>query len=167
MRKLGEGEKEQAMSNIYPERNMFGFANYCRLVRDETRYWVEWVNVSDGDDEVVTALTAAATPQAAVAFAHEVIADMRRQIEQSVYYRDDDDGGIVQFRYDGYDSTIYLKVLHPGNADSLYQMVANLDLLDDRPESILQELCHETVTEWETHMKNLPELTNMRWMLLY
>jgi hypothetical protein len=155
------------VSNIYPERNMFGGARYCRLVRNESTYWVEFVFVSDGDDEVVIMLTAALTPSAAVVYAHEVIADMRRQIEQSEYYRDDGDDGIERFTFDGYDGTVYLKILHPGNADSLYISVANLDLWQTKEESLLQALCREEVFELDKHLQELPDLSGTRWMLLY
>jgi hypothetical protein len=155
------------MSNIYPERDMFGCARYCRLVRNESKYWVESIFVADGDDEDVLVFTTALTPSAAVIYAQEVIADMRRQIEQSEYYRDDGDGGIERFTFNGYDGTVYLKILHPGNADSLYMTVANLDLWETKEESLLQALCRDAVSELEKHIQELPELSGTRWMLLY
>jgi hypothetical protein len=152
--------------SLYPQRNEMNYAYYCRLVRNDSTYWVEWVSVSEGDDESITAVKAAGTPAEAVRLAEEVVADLRRQIAAAEYYRDDEDGGIERYIFDGYSGLTYLKVLHPGNADSAYITGAYLDLFDTALEEILQAICVDSVDALELQLKALPDITGSRWMLI-
>ena len=142
------------------------YAYYCRLVRNESTYWVEWVSVSEGDDESITAVMAAGTPGVAVRLAEEVVADLRRQIAAAEYYRDDEDGGIERYVFDGYSGLTYLKVLHPGNADSVYIYGGDLDLYDTALEEILRTLCVDSVDALEQQLQALPDITGLKWMLI-
>lgn len=133
--------------SLYPKRDMFGGARYARMVRDERGYWVEWVFVSDADDEVVTALRPSSTPANALDLARLVIKDMRRQDADGEWYRDDEEGGIERFVATTGGYSEYWKVLFAGNSDSEYTSSLPIE-------------------EFEQQLDSIPDPTSNRWMLI-
>ena len=133
--------------SLYPKRDMFGGARYARMVRDERGYWVEWVFVSDADDEVVTALQPSPTPARAMDLARLVITDIRRQHADGEWYRDAEEGGIERFVSTAGGYSEYWKIRYPGNSDSEYTISL-------------------PVEEFEQQLDSIPDLTSNRWMLI-
>lgn len=160
----------------YPKRDSMGGARFARLVRNDHEYWVEWVFSfpEDHHEEVISAVKHAASPQQAMQYARDAIADFHAQIARGEYYTVDFDvpaeeaADYPNTLKPGYlDDPIYLRFSLGAEGESKYMMVAFVGGTHTDIAAIVREESLAGVAELAKQLEDIPELDSGRWMLIW
>jgi hypothetical protein len=156
----------------YPERDNMGGAQFARLVRNEHEYWVEWVLSFPEDhyEEAITAVKHAPTPQLAMQYARDTIADFHAQIARGEYYTGYNDVSAKEANklQPGYlDDPINLRFPLHVEGESPYMLVSFLVGTHTDIEASVREASLAGVAELSKQLDGIPELNSKRWMLIW
>lgn len=151
----------------YPDRDAWGAAEYARIVRNDTEYWVEWVSAPGLSpyEESITALRHTDSPAAAVAVAREVLADIRLQIAQGKIYTNDALTRRKRTKAD--DGSLYVRVSQPESVYDKAIFMGHESGATRSPGVELRKIALRQYAEYERQINELPAIDDEpHWMLL-
>ena len=160
----------------YPKRDDWGGARFARLVRNDREYWVEWVLSFSEDDheEAITAFKHAASPQQAMQYARDAIADFHAQIARGEYYTVDFDVSAAEaadypntLKPGDLDDPVYLRFTLRADDAQKYIQVGHIVGVHSNIAAIVRETSLAGVAELATQLEDIPALDSGRWMLIW